>query len=325
MRLSGLLRRTLRLGVTDVWSTLYNTIHHSFPTSIPPPSPFISKQRKHKHIKIDDEESQIDDEPLLSPLTQRRLQRHPLYRAMRLLCLIAIPIFLILVIFAYIIYRPPNLLIRFFQWHNPSVIFHVPLPRSQRVIALTLDDAPSSETGKILDILKAHNAKATFFIIGSQISRYPGIVERIHAEGHELGNHAMTDDPSFQLSLSELERQIGEVQELLPENKNGMKYFRPGSGWFNRGMRERIEGLGYRLALGSVYPHDPQIPRPRLNAWHVLSMVRPGSVVIMHDRRDYSVEQVGLVLKGLDERGFKVESLGGLLAVAEAQNSKKVG
>ncbi|KAH7381905.1 carbohydrate esterase family 4 protein [Cadophora sp. MPI-SDFR-AT-0126] len=325
MRLSGLVRRALRLGVTDVWSTLYSTIQRSFPTSIPPKPLFIGKQRKHKHIKIDDEESQIDDEPLHSPLTRRRLQRHPLYRAMRLLFLIAIPIILTLFIFAYIIYRPPNLLIRFLQWHNPSVIFHVPLPPSQRVIALTLDDAPSSQTGAILDLLKAHNAKATFFIIGSQISRYPGVVERIHSEGHELGNHAMTDDPSFQLPLSELERQIGEVQEMLPGNANGERYFRPGSGWFNRGMRERVEGLGYRLALGSVYPHDPQIPRPGLNAWHVLSLVRPGSVVIMHDRRDYSVEQVGLVLKGLDEKGLKVESLGGLLAVKKAENRKKVG
>ncbi|KAG4429194.1 hypothetical protein IFR05_015328 [Cadophora sp. M221] len=323
VRLSGLLRRALRLGVTDVWLTLYNTIERSFSNTSPNsiiPSKFKHKQ---KHIKIDDEESQFGDdhdESLPSPRTH-----HALSRAMRLLFITALAIFLILLILIYIIYRPPGLIIRFLQWKNENVIFHIPLPASERVIALTLDDAPSSETGKILDLLKAHNAKATFFIIGSQVSRHPGIVERIHAEGHELGNHAMTDDPSFQLPLSELERQIGEVETLLPPNGNGLKYFRPGSGWFNGRMKERIEGLGYRLVLGSVYPHDPQIPRPGLNAWHVLSMVRPGSVVIMHDRRSYSAEQVGLVLKGMDEKGFKVESLGGLLAIAEAQNGKKAG
>ncbi|KAH9212314.1 hypothetical protein DL95DRAFT_391630 [Leptodontidium sp. 2 PMI_412] len=321
VRLSGLLRRALRLGVTDVWSTLYNTIEPSFSNSNSIiPSKFKHKQ---KHIKIDDEESQFGDdhdESLPTPHTHFTLSR-----AMRLLFITALAIILTLLILAYIIYRPPGLLIKFLQWHNDSVIFHVPLPASQRVIALTLDDAPSSETGKILDLLKAHNAKATFFIIGSQVSRYPGVVERIHAEGHELGNHAMTDDPSFQLPLSELERQIGEVETLLPPNRNGLKYFRPGSGWFNGRMKERVEGLGYRLVLGGVYPHDPQIPRPGLNAWHVLSMVKPGSVVIMHDRRSYSAEQVGLVLKGLDEKGFKVESLGRLLAVAEGQNSKKAG
>ncbi|KAH7333232.1 carbohydrate esterase family 4 protein [Rhexocercosporidium sp. MPI-PUGE-AT-0058] len=315
MRLSGLIRRTLRLGVTDVWSTLYNTINSTTSSK-------AHQKHKYKHIKIDDEESQFgDDHPPLHPLLTRRTLSH----TMRLLLLIPLTILLTLFILAYIIYRPPNLLIKFLQWKNPSVIFHVPLPASQRVIALTLDDAPSSETGAILDLLKAHNAKATFFIIGSQVARYPGVVERIHAEGHELGNHAMTDDPSFQLPLSELERQIGEVETHLPENANRMKYFRPGSGWFNARMKERIERLGYRLVLGGVYPHDPQIARPRLNAWHVLSMVRPGSVVIMHDRRAYSAEQVGLVLKGMDERGFKVESLGGLLTVAEAQKSKKAG
>lgn len=306
MRLSTLVRRALRLRVTDVWSMFYTTAQLSFPGS---PTPV-------KHIKIDDEESQYDEEPLLP-------KRHQLYRTMRLLFVIPIPIILLLLSIAYIIYKPPTLVIRFLQWNNDNVIFHVPLPSNQRIVALTIDDAPSAETGKILDLLKSHNAKATFFIIGAQVSRYPGLVERIHAEGHELGNHAWTDDPSFKLPLSELERQIKEVEALLPPNANGMKYFRPGSGWFNGKMKERIEGLGYRLALGSVYPHDPQIPNPRWNSWHVLSMVKPGSVIIMHDRRGYSAEQLGLVLKGLAEKGWTVESLGGLLAFAQAQEKAK--
>ncbi|CZT01915.1 hypothetical protein WAI453_007883 [Rhynchosporium graminicola] len=305
MRLSGLIRRTRRLGVFNIWSSIYSKLN-------------TNHRRKHKHIKIDDEESQFNKEPL------HTFKAHG-YRTMYLLILIPLLIILTLLILAYIIYRPPHLLIRYLQHHNPSVVFHVPLPASQRIVALTLDDAPSSETPHILDLLKAHNATATFFIIGSQALQHPKIIQRIHAEGHELGNHAMTDSPSFRLPLSELSHQIAEVDALLPGNSNSMKYFRPGSGWFNAGMRERVERAGYRLVLGGVYPHDPQIARPRLNAWHVLSLVRPGSVVVMHDRRAYSVEQARRVLEGLERRGYRAVSVGGLLAVAEVEARKKGG
>ncbi|PBP26023.1 chitooligosaccharide deacetylase [Diplocarpon rosae] len=305
MRLNSLTRKLRRLGITDVWFAIYTLSQRSFPGS-----PSIRK-----HIKIDDEESQCDAELL-------RTQHHPIYRAMIRLLYIVMPIVLLLLSIAYIVYRPPNLVIRLLQWHNGNVIFHVPLSASQRVVALTIDDAPSSETRQILDLLRSHHAKATFFVIGSQVARYPGLVERIHAEGHELGNHAWTDDPSFQLPLSELERQIQDVESLLPANANGAKYFRPGSGWFTARMKERIERLGYRVALGSVYPHDPQIPKPRWNAWHVLSMVRPGSVVIVHDRRAYSAEQLRLILEGLGQRKFGVESLGGLLALAGGKGKR---
>lgn len=82
-------------------------------------------------------------------------------------------------------------------------------------------------------------------------------------------------------------------------------------------MVERATELGYRVVLGSIYPHDPQIHNARINANHVLSMARPGGIIIMHDRRSYSADEIELVLRGLKKRKFRVESLGGLLGVAE--------
>jgi len=90
-------------------------------------------------------------------------------------------------------------------------------------------------------------------------------------------------------------------------------------------MVEMVEGLGYRTVLGSVYPHDAQIPSARVNAGHVLSMVRPGAVIIVHDRREYSVDELGRILGGLKEGGWRVESLGGLTRIAEEEREKKGG
>lgn len=84
-----------------------------------------------------------------------------------------------------------------------------------------------------------------------------------------------------------------------------------------------MRGLGYRMVLGSVYPHDAQIHGARRNARHVLSMVRPGAVVIMHDRRGHSVEQLTLVLEGLAEKGYEVVCLGKLLKIKEELDEGK--
>ncbi|RDW61425.1 carbohydrate esterase family 4 protein [Coleophoma crateriformis] len=228
-------------------------------------------------------------------------------------------------ILAYTIYKPPDFLIDYFQWKYPEVLFHVPL--SQKTVALTLDDAPSTSTAQVLDVLKAYGAKATFFVIGSQVDGVPGrpeLLQRMHDEGHEIGNHAWNDYPSIKLPLSTLEEQMRSVEALLPPNppaKDGTipKYFRPGSGVFNKAMLGVAKALGYRIVLGSIYPHDPQIPHPKINAAHVLSMVQPGGIIIMHDRRYYSAEQLELVLKGLAAENWKVESVGGLLRAAEEE------
>ncbi|PMD16784.1 carbohydrate esterase family 4 protein [Hyaloscypha hepaticicola] len=232
---------------------------------------------------------------------------------------------IILLLLAYTIYKPPNFLINYLQSKYPSVIFQLPLSSNRKLLALTIDDAPSAYTSQILDLLKKYNAKATFFIIGSQIASYPDLLQRMHSEGHETGSHAWRDEPSLSLPLAELKLQIQELDGLLPKNGNGEKYFRPGSGVFSGAMVEMVRELGYRVVLGSVYPHDAQIRSAWWNARHVLGMVRSGAVVIMHDRRDYSVEQLERVLKGLMEGGWKVESLGGLLRVAEEERVRKGG
>jgi len=135
----------------------------------------------------------------------------------------------------------------------------------------------------------------------------------------------MFDEPSVSLPLAELKHQMQDVEKLLPENDGARKWFRPGSGFFSKEMLGVVEGMGYRMALGSVYPHDATIPSARINAGHVLGMVREGAVVIVHDRRSYSVDEIGRILKGLEDGGWRVESLGGLLKVAEEENVKKGG
>jgi peptidoglycan/xylan/chitin deacetylase (PgdA/CDA1 family) len=208
-----------------------------------------------------------------------------------------------LFLLGYIIYYTPKSLFDYMQRKHPGVLFQVSLPTNQRVTALTLDDCPSQYTSTMLDSLKRYNAKATFFIIGDQVTGHEDLIKRIHDEGHEVGNHAWTDEKTILRRPAEDEPQIKTVELLLPANINGLKYFRPGGGYFSSKMVERVTGMGYKVVLGCIYPHDPRVSGPSVNARHLLSMVRPGGIIIMHDRRGYSAPQLELVLKGLKDGG----------------------
>lgn len=220
----------------------------------------------------------------------------------------------------YCIYKPPRLLIHHFAHRWPDVLWEVEVASGDKVVALTIDDAPSQYSEEILKVLKENGARATFFVIGNQISDDEGRLKKLVAGGMELGNHAMRDEASRSLSIEVLEKQIVDVQRRIDSAyafvgapKPKQRFFRPGSGFFNDAMRKLMGKLVYKMVLGGVYPHDPQISWPGFNARHVLSMVRPGAIVICHDRRGWTVPMLKRVLPELKRRGYSVVTLSELV------------
>lgn len=249
---------------------------------------------------------------------KRRARRHRMATLLLLLTLLSL-----LLLPFYIIYRPPRLLIRYFQHRWPDVLWEVSLPPgSQKLIALTIDDAPSHYTREILQVLEEHDAHATLFVIGGQVEGREEVLREAVAAGNELGNHAMHDEAAMGLDLDVLEAQMDRVQALIRTayTEAGVaagapkhQYFRPGSGLFSTRMRAMVARMGYRLVLGSVYPHDPQIPYWWLNAWHVLGMARSGAIVVCHDRRSWTIPMLKRVLPELKRRGYRVVTISELL------------
>lgn len=221
----------------------------------------------------------------------------------------------------YFIYKPPSFLIHLFQSRWPDVLWNV--PTESKIVGLTIDDGPSEYTSEIMQLLKDNEAAATFFIIGGQVSGREKTLEELIRNGNELGNHAMHDEPSRALSEITLVDEIHSVEDMLNHaySKVGIspppKYFRPGSGFFSTKMRETLKRLGYRLVLGSVYPHDPQISMPNVNAKHILSMVRPGAIIICHDRRSWTLPMLRIVLPELRKRGYQIMPITELLKASE--------
>lgn len=229
---------------------------------------------------------------------------------------------------ALIIWRPPAVLIRFLQRRWTNIFWEV--NTTQRIVALTVDDGPSEYTEEIMEILEANGATATFFVIGSHIPGKEQVLQRLVANNNELGNHAVYDEPSWKLSDEELssqiklvDRQIQLIYEscALPFNH---RYFRPGSGFFTGRMRDAVARLDYQVVLGGIYPHDPQISSIWLNTWHILSLIRPGAIIICHDGRPWTAPMLRKVLPSLRQKDYKVVCLSALLRstqVSEAVSS----
>ncbi|KAH7389689.1 hypothetical protein DE146DRAFT_173965 [Phaeosphaeria sp. MPI-PUGE-AT-0046c] len=224
----------------------------------------------------------------------------------------------------YIIYKPPNFLIRYFQNRWPDVLWHVPI--NEKIIALTIDDAPSHYTREIVDILKQNDAKATFFVIGGQVAGMEVDLEYVVQNGNELGNHAMHDEPSVSLSSQQLSEQLVQVEGYINATYASAsiqrplnRFFRPGSGFFNEAMRKQTKEMGYQMVLGSIYPHDPQIAYAGVNARHILSMARPGGIIICHDRRSWTVPMLKKVVPELRRRGFTITTVTALLEASRKE------
>jgi peptidoglycan/xylan/chitin deacetylase (PgdA/CDA1 family) len=231
---------------------------------------------------------------------------------------LALAVLLLVLLPAYLIYKPPKSVISYLQSRNPSVLFQI--QTGQKIVALTIDDAPSPYTREILDILKENDVTATFFVIGNQVPGNENVLADIVRAGHELGNHAMHDEPSISLSSDVLAQEINQVDAIIDRAyEQGSRArtshdFRPGSGVFSHRILAVAEKTGYQTILGSIYPHDPFISRWKVNAWHVLSSLRPGAVVICHDRRSWTVPMLRKALSGMKQKGFEVTSVSGLLS-----------
>ena len=235
-------------------------------------------------------------------------------------------VFLFFLVFypLYAIYKPPKLLIRYFRYRWSDVLWEVDVPKGRKVIALTIDDAPSEHTEDILKVLKENDARATFFVIGAQAKTRENTLNKMISQGMELANHAMHDEPARSLPSDTLEEQILEVKGMIDSayslvGREGppKRFFRPGSGFFTEQMRDMAKRLGYQIALGGVYPHDPQIPYSWINARHIYTMVRPGAVVICHDRRGWTAPMLRKVLPWLKSRGWEIVTLSELVEIGK--------
>jgi peptidoglycan/xylan/chitin deacetylase (PgdA/CDA1 family) len=221
-----------------------------------------------------------------------------------------------------LVLRPPRWIHRAAQIPLPAVLTHV--ETDSLAVALTIDDAPSPEvTPGLLEVLRRHGARATFFVIGSYAEEHPDLLAAIRADGHELANHLYLDEPSIRLDDEEFLDKLRRTDAII-EPDGPVKWFRPGSGWIDDRMVELLQQEGYRACLASVYPLDLVAPR-WLTEWQFTANVQPGAILVLHDggaARARNVAILDAVLGQLAERGVRVVAVSELVAMGRAGDAE---
>ena len=189
------------------------------------------------------------------------------------------------------------------------------LPTWEREVVLTFDDGPSSEvTPLILDALHRAGVRAVFFVLGEAAEMHPALLQRIVAEGHQVGIHGYLHRPFVQLSLRAIRTQVEKTQAAIGRacpDAAPTVWVRPPHGFKSLRLLWLARREGWRLAAWSVDSRDYRDTNPERVAETVLGNLRPGAVVLLHDGPAQAVtaEALPLILAKLEAQGFKTRWL----------------
>jgi teichuronic acid biosynthesis glycosyltransferase TuaC len=178
--------------------------------------------------------------------------------------------------------------------------------RSQSV-SLTFDDGPHPEhTPRLLDILKRHRIKATFFVVGREVERFPDLVRRIAAEGHDVANHSFFHADLALMSGVEAIEGILRTQQLLGRLVGEVpSLYRPPRGKLSLGKLLRLWRAGMRIVLWNVDPRDYACETAtEMAGWFRRHPLRAGDVVLFHDRLPHAAEVLPEVIEATRQRGL---------------------
>lgn len=187
----------------------------------------------------------------------------------------------------------------------------IPLPDGKKPsVALTFDDGPGDYTDRILDCLEENGGKATFFMVGSQITYYPDQVKRMEALGCELGNHTFNHKELTKLTAEKISEEIGQTdQALLELVGHGATVLRPPYGAINEDVKAVV---GTPMVLWSIDTLDWETKNVDQTVQTVLDNVTDGSIILMHDIYEESAQAAEILIPKLMEAGYDLLTVHGL-------------
>ena len=180
---------------------------------------------------------------------------------------------------------------------------------SKPVIYLTMDEGFENDTtAGILDVLKAKEVKAVFFLTKYFVDEMPDMVQRMIDEGHQLGNHTCTHPKMPTLSIEEQTDQIMTLQNLV-KDKFGydMKYFRYPEGAYSDQSLGLVNNLGLKVVFWSYAYNDYSDEQPPVDEslWKAVDAVHPGAIYLLHASSTTNAAFLGDWIDACRDKGFE--------------------
>ncbi len=185
-------------------------------------------------------------------------------------------------------------------------------------VAITFDDGPHPKlTPRLLDMLNERGLKATFYVIGQNVVQYPEIMQRMVAEGHEIGNHSYTHPALSKCSPAKLTEEITKSNDaILQACGVSPTTVRPPYGATNAAVTKRLnDEFGLAVIMWSVDPQDWKIRKASHVSNHILQNTKPGGILLAHDIHPSTIDAMPAVLDGLLSKGYQFVTVSELIAM----------
>ncbi|MDN6731084.1 MAG: polysaccharide deacetylase family protein [Atopostipes suicloacalis] len=183
----------------------------------------------------------------------------------------------------------------------------LPLDLQGKYVALTFDGPHPEVTPRVLDTLKQHNTKATFFMLGIQAEYYPSIADQVDKAGHEIGNHTMNHQDLTTLGASEILKEAQQPNSII-EKATGEKLtlLRPPYGALNEDVKQIASDMSLPIIMWSVDSLDWKSRNAAAVNEVVMSNVAPGSIVLLRDIHSTTADALPQLLSSLKEQGYQM-------------------
>jgi peptidoglycan/xylan/chitin deacetylase (PgdA/CDA1 family) len=206
-------------------------------------------------------------------------------------------------------------------YYPNSYVFGRPITNAGggRAVALTFDDGPNPDaTPAILDALAARGVKATFFVLGRHVERWPELVRRAALDGHQLGNHGYFHRKLHRRSPAYVRDDLTRgTEQIVRASGVRPRHFRAPHGFRSPWVTPIAASLGQRTVGWSLGVWDSARPGADVIAARALDGVNAGSILLLHDGDGYdpdgdrlqTAEALPAILDGLRGRGFRFTTL----------------
>lgn len=190
---------------------------------------------------------------------------------------------------------------------------------NEKAVAITFDDGPSEKyTPEILNLLTKFKARATFFSIGKKIVDHPELLKEIRMQGHAVGNHSYSHSNFFSFYRKrKVIKEINKTNQVIHEaTGEPCILFRPPYGVTNPSIAKALKATGLKSIGWNIRSFDTSYKDPNIVINRVLSKIKPGAIILLHDDRPNTAKILEAILLYTQQHDYKC------IAIDEIQNLK---